>query len=85
MAIKRRKRRARSKGKSKNLYFNAETQEAIEQYQKAEELEIKHQLYVTKILPAFDKLVENLIFIHGFTKSFGMGSVSYTHLRAHET
>ncbi len=74
MAIKRRKRRARSKGKSKNLYFNAETQEAIVQYQNTEELETKHSLYVTKILPAFDKLVENLIFIHGFTKSFGMGS-----------
>jgi hypothetical protein len=31
-------------------------------------------------LPAFDKLVENLIFIHGFTKSFGMGS--YESLKA---
>ena len=74
MAIKRRKRRARRKGSSKNLYFNSDTQDAIIQYQNEEVEKKKHELYVTKILPAFDKLVENLIFIHGFTKSFGMGS-----------
>lgn len=74
MAIKRRKRRTRSKKSTKNLYFNADTQDAIIKYQNEEVEATKHEIYVVKILPAFDKLVENLIFIHGFTKSFGMGS-----------
>ena len=49
-----------------------ETQESIETYQKLEEEkeEEKKKLYVDKILPAFTKLSENLIFVYGFKSPF---------------
>jgi len=49
------------------LYFNAETQEAIVKFQEEERRKEKDKLYVTQIMPAFEKLVENLINIHKFT------------------
>lgn len=55
----------RGTGKSV-LYFDAETQRAIEQFQQSVDNNIRHQLYLSKIMPAFDKLVESLIFIYGF-------------------
>ena len=48
------------------LYFDSETQRAIEMFQAADENVVRHQLYLEKIMPAFDKLVESLIFIYGF-------------------
>jgi len=48
------------------LYFDSDTQHAIELFQQADESSVKHQLYLSKIMPAFDKLVESLIFIYGF-------------------
>lgn len=48
------------------LYFDSETQRAIEMFQLAVDNETRHQLYLSKIMPAFDKLVESLIFIYGF-------------------
>ena len=67
-----RKKRARVKRKnSKNLYFHAGTQAAIIAYQQTEDKDKKESLYVADILPAFSKLVENLIFIHGFAKIHG--------------
>jgi uncharacterized protein YjfI (DUF2170 family) len=66
------KRRIRRKGGSEEarnlrMYFNEKTQAAIVAYQKSDVREEKHKLYVTEILPAFQKLVENLINIHKFT------------------
>ena len=55
----------RKKGKS-NLYFSPQTQESIQNYQNCESREEKEKLYVEHILPAFDKLSENLIFVYGF-------------------
>lgn len=52
------------------MYFNMETQESIAEYQKLEEEESKKKLYVEKILPAFTKLSENLIFVYGFKSPF---------------
>lgn len=49
------------------LYFNAGTQEAIVKYQNSSSKKDKDKLYVEEILPAFKKLVENLINIHKFT------------------
>ena len=57
----------RRKGKSK-LYFTADTQQAIEDWQATDEQSEKDELYTVKILPAFDKLAENLILIYGFAK-----------------
>lgn len=55
----------RGTGKSV-LYFDSETQRAIEQFQQSDDNGSRHQLYISKIMPAFDKLVESLIFIYGF-------------------
>ena len=56
--------------KKRNLYFHEGTQEAIEKYQAIEDKYSKEELYHKEILPAFDKLAENLIFMHGFNKTF---------------
>ena len=66
MAFKRRKiKRKRGKGKS-NMYFTMDTQAAIVKYQAAEEQQEKEDLYNSEIKYAFEKLVENLIFVYGF-------------------
>lgn len=78
MAIVRKKtRRVRRKGVKRNLYFSADTHAAIVRYQNEESSAVKSDIYVADILPAFNKLVENLIFIHGFAKING----SYEDLR----
>lgn len=69
-AKKRRRRTGRKKRKS-SLYFNAGTHKSIIDFQKCEEDADREKIYVEHILPAFSKLVENLIFIHGFTSSNG--------------
>lgn len=49
------------------LYFNSGTQDAIIKFQEASIKKEKDKLYVDHIMPAFEKLVENLINIHKFT------------------
>ncbi len=49
------------------FYFTGETQEAICQFQQSSDRKTREKLYVEKILPAFEKLVENLINIHKFS------------------
>lgn len=68
MVKKKRTIRRRKKGKSNN-YFTQETHDAIREYQNTEALEEMHEIYVSRILPAFNKLAENLIFIHRFARS----------------
>lgn len=63
----RRGMRSRAKGKSPKLYFHSGTQDAIVAYQKTDDRKEKERLYVTDIMPAFEKLVENLINIHKFS------------------
>jgi len=48
-------------------YFNSDTHEAIVRFQGEEDNKAKEQIYVKIILPAFSKLVENLVYIHGTT------------------
>jgi hypothetical protein len=62
-------RRVRRKKGKRRLYFGADTHEAIVKYQGTESSEDRHAIYIKDILPAFDKLCENLIFIHGFAKN----------------
>jgi hypothetical protein len=61
------RKRQPKKSSPHKLYFNSETQEAIVAYQVSESKKERDALYNTKILPAFEKLVENLINIHKFT------------------
>ena len=49
------------------MYFNSGTQDAIVKYQNETSKKERDKLYVEEILPAFKKLVENLINIHKFT------------------
>jgi len=53
--------------KKKKYYFGKEAHAAVIAYQNAESTKQKNSIYVAKIKPAFEKLVENLIFIHGFS------------------
>lgn len=62
-----RRRRRRKDGKPTKLYFHSGTQDAIVAYQRTDDFKEKEKLYVEDILPAFSKLVENLINIHKFT------------------
>lgn len=63
-----RRRRSRSKNKSPTrLYFHSGTQDAIVAYQLSTDSKEREKIYVTDILPAYEKLVENLINIHKFT------------------
>ena len=65
-----RKKIRRSKGKSRNLYFTLETQDSLIEYQNTEVIEEKQKVYLAKIQPAFEKLVENLIFVYGFKTAY---------------
>ena len=70
MAFHKRKiKRKRGKGKS-NMYFTMDTQAAIVKYQAAEEQQEKEDLYNSEIKYAFEKLVENLIFVYGFQSPY---------------
>ena len=70
-------RSRRGKGKdssTKNdlkLYFNSGTQDAIVRFQSEDVKRARDKLYVEEIMPAFEKLVENLINIHKFTGMHG--------------
>ena len=48
------------------MYFNSNTQEAIVKFQVTTNKKDREDLYVLQIMPAFEKLVENLINIHKF-------------------
>jgi hypothetical protein len=67
--IKRKIRRKRGKGKS-NMYFTMDTQAAIIKYQESDAQEERETLYNKEIKYAFEKLVENLIFVYGFQNPY---------------
>ena len=48
------------------MYFNSDTQDAIVEFQISQDKKTRDKIYVTEIMPAFEKLVENLINIHKF-------------------
>lgn len=60
-----------SSGGGMKLYFHAGTHDAIVRFQSEKNDSTREEIYVHEILPAFDKLVENLIFIQGFNISHG--------------
>jgi len=70
--VKRTRRKAKneeikSDPQNPKFYFTNETQDAIVEFQKSLDRKVREKLYVGKILPAFEKLVENLINIHKFS------------------
>jgi len=65
-----RKKIRRSRGKNRNLYFTNDTQDALIKYQNSECEKEKKDVYLTDVQPAFEKLVENLIFVYGFKTAY---------------
>lgn len=49
-------------------YFTVDTDLAIEAFQSAEDDTTKHAIFNHEIRPAFEKLIENLIFVYSFFK-----------------
>ena len=70
MTRKVKKKIRRRPGQKRNMYFTEDTQAAIVKYQTTEKTEEKQAIYLKDIQPAFDKLVENLIFVYGFKTSY---------------
>jgi hypothetical protein len=52
----------------KQMYFGPEVQDSMMKYRSREDSKEKEKIYVEEIMPAFNKLVENLIYIYGFAK-----------------
>ncbi len=59
-------RKVIKKKRGKNNYFGPKEDQAIIDFQKSDDFREREILYRELILPAFDKLTENLIFIHEF-------------------
>lgn len=57
----------KKKRKKKKPYFGKEAHASIVKYQVCDCQNHKNDIYVNEIRPSFEKLVENLIFIHGFS------------------
>lgn len=60
------KRKPKGGAKPQEFYFNTNTQQAIVEYKTETESTKRNAIYVKEILPAFSKLVENLINVYGF-------------------
>ena len=68
--MKGRKKIRRKPGTPRNMYFTKETGESIVKYCQEEDLDKKKKIYEKEILPAFDKLAENLIFVYRFKSPY---------------
>lgn len=60
------KRKPRGGATPQEFYFNAGTQQAIVDYKTESSSVKRNEIYIHEILPAFNKLVENLINVYGF-------------------
>lgn len=62
-------KRTRKRGKAKKRpYFTKDTQLAIKEFRESECHDFREIVYKTRIMPALEKLAENLIYIYGFHK-----------------
>ena len=68
--MKGRKKIRRKPGTPRNMYFTKETGESIISYCGEACVEKKKSIYEKEILPAFDKLAENLIYVYGFKSPY---------------
>ena len=66
MKFKKKTIKKKPKTTKKKYYFGKEAHAAIVKYQNSSCSQIKEQIYTKDIRPSFNKLTENLIFIHGF-------------------
>jgi len=68
--MKGKKKIRRKPGTPRNMYFTKETGESIVKYCNEECPEEKKVIYEKEILPAFEKLAENLIFVYRFKSPY---------------
>jgi len=70
--MKGKKKIRRRPGTKRNMYFTMDTQASIEKYKSFpdEHSEEKMKIYQKEILPAFEKLAQNLIFVYGFKSPY---------------
>jgi len=61
------RRRRRRKGTPGRQYFTQATEDAIVAYCKTEDLKERTELYVKEIRPAFDELVDKIVYTYKFT------------------
>ena len=57
----------RKKKSGEKMYFTTDTEKAIIQYNNEQDIEARNEIYVEKIKPCFDKLVENVFNTFKFT------------------
>jgi hypothetical protein len=69
MKLKKKTVKTKTKTKRKKPYFGKDAHNAIVEYQSEDCRKEKNKIYHEKIKPSFEKLAENLIFIHGFSSS----------------
>ena len=69
MKLKKKVRQKKTIRKKKKPYFGKDAHKAIVEYQLSSCRSEKNKIYTEKIKQSFDKLTENLIFIHGFSSS----------------
>ena len=67
--LKTKNKLTKNKKTKKRPYFGKDAHNAVVRYQDAECRKIKNKIYTVDIKPSFEKLSENLIFIHGFSYS----------------
>jgi hypothetical protein len=65
--IKTRRRRRRGKGGKKNHYFTQVHEDAIVSYARTQCIQKRTQLYVSYIQPAFNEMVDKIVFTYKFT------------------
>ena len=58
---------AKKKKKSKNYYFTSDTEQAIISYANTECKQTREELYRQQIQPAFDELVDKIVYTYKFT------------------
>jgi hypothetical protein len=68
--MKGKKKIRRRPGTPRNMYFTKETGESIVKYCQEEDDDTRKKIYEKEILPAFDKLAENLIYVYGFKSPY---------------
>ena len=61
------KKRRRGRNKKEKIYFSKATEEAIIQYNEEEDVNVRNNIYETKIRYSFEKLVENIFNTFKFT------------------
>ena len=61
------KKRRRGRNKKEKIYFSKATEEAIIEYNEEEDINIRNNIYETKIKYSFEKLVENIFNTFKFT------------------